>query len=111
MHNHVANLPHYDNHYVPKNVPSYGHANYNHEARMHAVVQWLGRSLITRPARIQFPGWEARFIRCKNMALYIRDCESLCLSDGPFYLVSMPGVVKYPTRGKRVTCRGLRILT
>ena len=84
---------------------------------MRAVVQWLGRSLITRPARIQFPGWEARFIMCKNLALYIRDCESLCLSDdtlkavGPFYLVAMPGVVKYPTRGKRVTCRGLRILT
>ena len=55
-----------------------------------AVVQWLGRSLITRPARVQFPGWEARIIRCKNLALYIRDCESLCLSDetlkavGPF---------------------------
>ena len=37
---------------------------------------------------------------CKNLALYIRDCESLCLSDetvkavGPrFYLVSMPGEV------------------
>ena len=27
------------------------------------------------------PGWEARIIRCKNLALYIRDCESLCLSD------------------------------
>ena len=24
-------------------------------------------------------GWEARIIRCKNLALYIRDCESLCL--------------------------------
>ena len=39
------------------------------------------------------------------MALYIRDCESLCLSDetvkavGPFYLVSIPGEVKYPTQG------------
>ena len=44
------------------------------------------------------------------MALYIRDCESLCLSDetvkvvGPLYLylylylVSMPGEVKYPTQ-------------
>ena len=58
------------------------------------VVQWLGRSLWTRPARVQSP-WEARIIRCKNLALYIRDCESLCLSDetlkavGPFYLVSM----------------------
>ena len=36
-------------------------------------------------------------------ALYIRDCESLCLSDetvkavGPFYLVSMSGEVKDPT--------------
>ena len=42
---------------------------------------------------------------CQNLALYIRDCESLCLSDetlkavGPFYLVSMPGEVKYPTHG------------
>ena len=38
-----------------------------------------------------------RIIRCKNMALYIRDCVYLCLSDetlkavGPLYLVSMPG--------------------
>ena len=42
-------------------------------------------------------------IRCKNLALYIRDCVSLCLSDetlkavGPFYLVSMPREVKDPT--------------
>ena len=57
---------------------------------------------------------------CKNLALYIRDCESLCLSDeplkavGPFYLVCMPGEVKYHTQGgggKCVTCRGLHILT
>ena len=67
-----------------------------------------GRSLITRPARVQFPGWEARIIRCENLALYIRDCESLCLSDetlkavGPFYLVSMPGEVKDPTQGVNV---------
>ena len=50
---------------------------------------------------------------------YIRDCVSLslCLSDetlkavGPFYLVSMPGEVKYPTsqHWKCVTCRGLHI--
>ena len=39
-----------------------------------------------------------------------------CLSEetlkavGPFYPVSMPGEVKYPTRGKCVTCRGLHIL-
>ena len=64
----------------------------------------VGHSLWTRPARVQSP-WEARIIRCKNLALYIRDCESLCLSDetvkavGPFYLVSMPGEVKDPTQG------------
>ena len=65
------------------------------ESRRGPVV---GHSLWTRPARVQSP-WEARIIRCKNLALYIRDCESLCLSDetvkavGPFYLVSMPGEV------------------
>ena len=56
-------------------------------------------------------------IRCKNLALYIRDCVSLCLSDetlkavGPFYLVSMPGEVKDPTslHWKCVICRGLHI--
>ena len=68
----------------------------------------VGRSLITPAARVQFPGWEKRIIRCKNLALYIRDCESLCLSDetvkavGPFYLVSMPGEVKDPTQGVNV---------
>ena len=66
----------------------------------------VGRSLWTRPARVQSPGWD--IIRCKNLALYIRDCESLCLSDetlkaiGPFYMVSMPGEVKYPTQGVNV---------
>ena len=52
------------------------------------------------------------------MALYIRDCVSLCISEetlkavGPFYLVSMPGEVKYPISqlGKCVTFRGLHIL-
>ena len=76
--------------------------------RRGAVVQWyvVGRSLWTRPARVQSPGWD--IIRCKNLALYIRDCESLCLSDetqkavGPFYLVSMPGEVKDPTQGVNV---------
>ena len=44
-------------------------------------------------------------IRCKNLALNIRDCLFLCLSEetlkavGPFYLVSMPGEVKDPTQG------------
>ena len=48
------------------------------------------------------------YSRCKNLALYIRDCESLCLSNetvkavGPFYLVSMPGEVKDPTQGVNV---------
>ena len=75
----------------------------------------VGRSLSTPATLVQFPGWEARIIRCKNLALYIRDCESLCLSDetlkavGPFYLVSMPvylvsmpGEVKDPTQGVNV---------
>ena len=67
----------------------------------------VGHTLWTRPARVQSP-WEARIIRCKNLALYIRDCESLCLLDdtvkavGPFYLVSMPGEVKDPTQGVNV---------
>ena len=41
-----------------------------------------------------------------NMALNIRDCVSLVFrldeilcGVGPFYLVSMPGEVKYPTQG------------
>ena len=71
-------------------------------------MQWLARSLITRPARVQFPDQEARIIRCKNVALYIRDFVYMCLSDetlndvGPFYLGSMPGEVKYPTQGVNV---------
>ena len=65
----------------------------------------VGRSLCTPAARDQSSDWEARISTCENLALYIRDCESLCLSDetlnavGPFYLVSMPGEVKYPTQG------------
>ena len=67
---------------------------------------------------VRTPDQAASIIRCKNLALYIRDCESLCLSDetlkavGPFYLVSMPGEVKDPTslHWKCVTCRGLHIL-
>ena len=56
-------------------------------------------------------GFDSRtrsIIRSKNLALYIRDCVSLCLSDetlkavGPFYLVSMPGEVKDPTQGVNV---------
>ena len=54
------------------------------------------------------PGVGEYYSRCKNLAIYIRDCESLCLSDetvkavGPFYLVSMPGGVKDPTQGVNV---------
>ena len=72
-----------------------------------AVSPVVGRTLSTPAARVRFPGL-ASIIRCKNLALYIRDCESLCLSDktlkdvGPFYLVSMPGEVKYPTQGVNV---------
>ena len=59
-----------------------------------------------------------RIIRCKILALYIRDCVSLCLSDetlkavGPFYLVYMPREAKYPTslHWRYVTCCGLHIL-
>ena len=51
------------------------------------------------------PGLGEYHSRCKHLALYIIDCEYLCLSDetvnavGPFYLVSMPEEVKYPTQG------------
>ena len=51
---------------------------------------------------------QACYIRYKNLALYIRDCVSLCLSDetlkavGPFCLVSMPGEVKDHTQGVNV---------
>ena len=59
-----------------------------------AVVQWLARPLIPPPTGVQIPLGPGVIIRCKNLALYIRDCVSLCLSDetlkavGPFYLVS-----------------------
>ena len=52
------------------------------------------------------------------MTFYIRDCVSMRLSDdtlkavGPFYMVSMPGEVKYSTslHWECVTCRGLHVL-
>ena len=83
-------------------------------------MQWLARPLVTPAAGIRFLGPGTLFIiRCKNLALYIIDCVSLCLSDetlkaiGPFYLVSMPGEVKDPTslHWKCVTCRGLHNTT
>ena len=81
-----------------------------HLGKRAVVVQWFARSLITRPA--------ASISRCTNLALYIRDCVSLCLSDdtlkavGPFYLVSMPGEVNIPQSALEicVTCRVLHIL-
>ncbi len=80
-------------------------------------MQWLARPLVTPAAGERSP--TRHIIRCKNMALYIRDCLSLCLSDetlkavGPFYLVSMPGEVKDPTslHWKCVTRRGLHNTT
>ena len=69
------------------------------------------------------PGWEARIIRCKNLALYIRDCESLCLSDDTLKAVGdlvpsiSSGVYARPrgskishTGGQCVTCRGLHVV-
>ena len=102
-------------------------------------MQWLVRPLITPPTGVRIPLEPGVIIRCKILALYIRDCVSLCLSDetlkavGPLYLVSssssfllcraafdatlshtmsMPGGVKYPTslHWKCVTCRGLHLL-
>ena len=65
----------------------------------------VGRTPYTPTVPGSPPGLGEYYYRCKNLALYIRDCESLCLSDetvkavGPFYLVSMPGEVKDPTQG------------
>ena len=61
-----------------------------------------------RRSAVRIPDQAHGIIRCKNLALCIRDCVSLCLSDetlkavGPFYLVSMPGEVKDPTQGVNV---------
>ncbi len=66
-----------------------------------------------KPAKSdEIPAQACDIIRFKNLALNIRDCLSLCLSEetlkpvGPFYLVSMPGEVKDPTspHWKCVTC-------
>ena len=72
-------------------------------------------ALFTRPVGVRFPDQACFIIRCIDLVLNIRHCLDLCLSDdtlkavGPFYLVSMPGEVKYPTslHWKCVTCRGL----
>ena len=73
-----------------------------------AVSPVVGRTLCTPAARVHLPGWASIILGLKNLALYIRDCESLCLSDetvkavGPFYLVSVPGEVKDHTQGVNV---------
>ena len=67
-------------------------------------------------SRVRIPDQACFIIRCKNLALNIRDCLSLCLLEetlkavGPFYLVPMPGEVKYPTQGinRQIPCRGPR---
>ena len=71
---------------------------------MQSVVVWRAGDLGS------IPDWACYILSfmCKNLALYIRDCESLCLSDetlkavGPFYLVSTPGEVKHPPPGVNV---------
>ena len=56
-------------------------------------MQWLARPLVRRP--VGFDPRTRSIIRCRNLALYIRDCVSMRLSDetlktvGPFYLVAM----------------------
>ena len=72
-----------------------------HLAAVFGPVPVVGHSLWTRPARVQSP-WEAIIIRCKNLALYIRDCESLCLSDETVKAVGRFYLVKYPTQGVNV---------
>ena len=64
------------------------------------------------------PGLGEYYSRCKNLALYIRDCESICLSDetvkSRWSLLSgvyARGSKRSHTEGKCVTCRGLHILT
>ena len=73
-------------------------------------MQWLAHPLVTPAAGVRSPD-QAHYdyllgVKTCLSTLVIRDCVSLCLSDetlkavGPFYLVSMPGEVKYPTKSK-----------
>ena len=71
-----------------------------------AVVLWLARPRGTPPFGVRSPAQTSNVMfKCKNLARYIRDCVSVCLSDdtlksvGLFYLVSMPGEVKNPHMG------------
>ena len=79
--------------HVDSNLTFEHHTCRRREAPWSTSGTLVGHSLWTRPARVQSP-WEARIIRCKNLALYIRDCES-----------------HGHTGGTCVTCRGLHILT
>ena len=81
-----------------------------------AVVYWLARPIGTPPDEVRFQDQACFIIRCKNLALNIRHCLYLCLSGetlrvGPFYMVSMPGEVKYPTQGvnRQILCRALHV--
>ena len=68
-------------------------------------MQWLANPLGMPLVAVSIPGlgtWHV--IRCKNLALYIivyLSDETLKAVD-PFYLVAMPGEVKYPTQGVNV---------
>ena len=95
---------------MPKNVPSnylcrisYGHANYNHEARGSAVVRTLAYHA-ARPDSI--PGLRGEIIRCKNLALYIRDCEYLCLSDDTLKAVGPLELSGVYARGSKISHTG-----
>ena len=59
------------------------------------------------------PGFKTTCCRFKTWAISFTPLCPCLLEEtleaiGPFYLVSMPGEVKDPTRGKCVTCRGLK---
>ena len=82
--------------------------------RIIGVVQGRGSLMVSTTAchargrRFAHRTGNMTILGVKKLALHIRDCVSLCLSDetlkavGPFYLVSMPGEVKDPAHGVNV---------
>ena len=73
-------------------------------------MKCLARLISISLVAVSIPGLgTCHVIRCENLALNSRDCESLCLSEetlkavGPSYLVSIPGEVKYPTLVRQIT--------
>ena len=85
----------------------------NVEASWKLLSERRGSVVVSTPAWHagdlgSIPGPGMLYFRCNNLALNIIDYVSLCLSEetlksvGPFYLVSMPGEVKYPTQGVNV---------